>query len=93
MNQRMADTRRWVLWVRYLNFLAKVVCRSRSQSRLPPGGRVTNSFLGILASSLDTSSLHPRGAKYQGEVGNDAHNKDKYVTSQNFNLRFGTLIS
>jgi hypothetical protein len=35
------------------------------QSRLRPGGRVTNSFLGMLVSSLDTSSLHPRGAKYQ----------------------------
>jgi hypothetical protein len=50
---------------------------SGSQSILPPGGQVTNSLLSILASSLDTSSLHPRGAKYQGEVGNDAHSKDK----------------
>jgi hypothetical protein len=36
------------------------VCRSRSQSRLSPGDRVTNSFLSVLASRLDTSSLHPR---------------------------------
>jgi hypothetical protein len=35
--------------------------RSGSQSRLPPGAQVTNSFLSILASSLDTSSLHHRG--------------------------------
>jgi hypothetical protein len=28
-------------------------------------GRDTNSFLGMLVSSLDTSSLHPRGAKHQ----------------------------
>jgi hypothetical protein len=40
-------------------------------------GPVTNSFLSILASSLDTSSLHPKGAKYQGEGDNDAHSKDK----------------
>jgi hypothetical protein len=77
MNQRMVDTRRWVLWVCYLHFLAEAVYRSRSQLRLPPGGRVTNSFLGILVSNLDTLSLHPRGAKYQGGVGNITHNKDK----------------
>jgi hypothetical protein len=29
-------------------------------------GHVTNSFLRILASSLDTSSPHPRGGKYRG---------------------------
>jgi hypothetical protein len=56
---------------------SQAMYRSRSQSRLSPGGRVTNYFLGILVSSLDTSSLHPRGAKYQGEVGNDAHSEDK----------------
>jgi hypothetical protein len=39
----------------------QAVYRSRSQSRLSPRGRATNSFLGILVSSLDTSSLHPRG--------------------------------
>jgi hypothetical protein len=27
-------------------------------------------FLSILASNLDMSSLHTRGARYQGEVGN-----------------------
>jgi hypothetical protein len=77
MNQRIKDTSWWVLWVHYQNFLAKAVYRSRSQSRLPPGGRVTNSFLGTLVSSLDTSSIHPRGAKYQGEVGNATHSEDK----------------
>jgi hypothetical protein len=40
-------------------------------------GAIANYFLGILVSSLDTSSLHPSGAKYQGGVGNAAHNKDK----------------
>jgi hypothetical protein len=50
---------------------------SGSLSRLPPGGQVTNSHLSILASSLDTSSLHLSGAKYQGEGGNDSHSKDK----------------
>jgi hypothetical protein len=37
-----------------------------SQLRLPLGGHVTNSFLRILASSLDTSRPYPWGAKYQG---------------------------
>jgi hypothetical protein len=64
MNQRMLDTRRWVLWVCYLHFLAEAVYRCRSQSRLPPRGRVTNPLLSMLVSSLDTSSLHPRGTKY-----------------------------
>jgi hypothetical protein len=40
-------------------------------------GRTTNFFLGILVSNLGTSSLHPRGAKYQGEVGNATHSEDK----------------
>jgi hypothetical protein len=77
MNQRIEDTSWWVLWVCYQNFLAQDVCRSRFQSKLTPGGRVTNSFLGILVSSLDTSSLHSRGAKYQGEVGIATHSKGK----------------
>ena len=34
-------------------------------------------FLGMLVSSLDTSSLHPRGAMYQKGVGNATHNRDK----------------
>jgi hypothetical protein len=65
MNQRMADTRRWVLMGVLLTLRNEVVCRSRSQLRLPPRGRDTNPSLGMLVSSLDTSSLHPRGAKYQ----------------------------
>jgi hypothetical protein len=31
----------------------------------------------MLVSSLDTSSLHPRGTRYQGEVGNATHSEDK----------------
>jgi hypothetical protein len=34
-------------------------------------------FLKYTGPILDTSSLHPRGAKYQGEVGNNAHSRDK----------------
>jgi hypothetical protein len=34
-------------------------------------------LLGMLVSSLDTSSLHPKGARYQGGVDNATHNKDK----------------
>jgi hypothetical protein len=56
--------------------------RSRSQPRLPPGGRVANSLLGMLASSLDTSSLHPRGGKYRKGVGNATHSKNKYHTDK-----------
>jgi hypothetical protein len=33
-------------------------------------------LLGMLVSSLDTSSLYPRGARYQGGVGSATHNKD-----------------
>jgi hypothetical protein len=41
-------------------------------------GVIANSFLHMLVYSLDTSSLHPRGAKYQGGVGNTTHNRDKW---------------
>jgi hypothetical protein len=34
-------------------------------------------LLGMLVSNLDTSSLQPRGARYQGGVGNATHNRDK----------------
>jgi hypothetical protein len=34
-------------------------------------------LLGMLVSSLDTSSLHPRGGRYQGGVGSATHNRDK----------------
>jgi hypothetical protein len=34
-------------------------------------------FLGMLVSSLDMLSPHPRGARYQGGVGNATHNKGK----------------
>jgi hypothetical protein len=40
-------------------------------------GRTTNFISGILVSSLDASSLPPRGAKYQGEVDDAIHNKVK----------------
>jgi hypothetical protein len=44
---------------------------------LPPRDRTTNFIFGILVSSLDTSCLPPRGAKYQGEVDDATHSKDK----------------
>jgi hypothetical protein len=34
-------------------------------------------FLSMLVSSLDTSSLHPMGARYQEGVSNATHNRDK----------------
>jgi hypothetical protein len=37
-------------------------------------------LLGMLASSLDTSSLHRTGARYQGGVSNTTHNRDKWYT-------------
>jgi hypothetical protein len=36
----------------------------------------------ILVSSLDTSSLHPKGARYQRGVGNATHNMDKWYTNK-----------
>jgi hypothetical protein len=48
-----------------------------SQLRLPLGGHVTNSFLRILASSLDASRPYPRGPSTREEVGNNAHNSEK----------------
>jgi hypothetical protein len=34
-------------------------------------------LLGMLVSSLDTSSLHPRGARYLRGVGSTTHNRGK----------------
>jgi hypothetical protein len=62
------------------------VCRSRSQSRLPPGGRVTNSCLGMLVSSPDTSSLHPWGPSTRRGVGNATHSKNKYHTDKSCSI-------
>jgi hypothetical protein len=42
-----------------------------------PRGQTINFIFGILVSRLDTSSLPPRGARYQGEVNDATHNKDK----------------
>jgi hypothetical protein len=44
-------------------------------------GAIANSFLRMLVYSLDTSSLHPRWARYQG-VGNTTHNRDKWYTNK-----------
>jgi hypothetical protein len=38
---------------------------------------MTNFIFGILVSSLDVLSLPPRGAKYQGEVDDATHSKNK----------------
>jgi hypothetical protein len=65
MNQRMADTRRWVL----MGVLLTLRSRSCVQVQVPVEATSwdwdTNSSLGMLVSSPDTSSLHPRGAEYQ----------------------------
>jgi hypothetical protein len=37
---------------------------------------------GTLVSNLYTSSLHPRGAKYQGGVDNITHNRDMWYTDK-----------
>jgi hypothetical protein len=60
------------------------VCRSRSQSRLPPGGWDTNSFLGMLVSSLDTSNLHPRGPSTRRGVDKTTHSKNKHHTDKSY---------
>jgi hypothetical protein len=39
-------------------------------------------LLGTLVSNLDTSGLHPRGARYQGGVGNTTHNRDRWYTDK-----------
>jgi hypothetical protein len=49
---------------------AQVPVEAASWGQLP-------TFLGMLVSSLDTSSLHPRGARYQGGVGSTTHNRGK----------------
>jgi hypothetical protein len=61
------------------------VYRSRSKSRLPPGNWVTNSFLGMLVPSLDTSSLHPRRGQAPGEELVKPHtSKNKYCTDKSY---------
>jgi hypothetical protein len=45
-------------------------------------GPLPNSFLGMLVCSLDKSSLHPRGARYQGGIGYTTHNRDKWYTNK-----------
>ena len=39
-------------------------------------------LLGMLVSSLGTSSLHPTGARYQGGVSDTTHNRDKWYTDK-----------
>jgi hypothetical protein len=36
----------------------------------------------MLVCSLDKSSLHPRGARYQGGIGYTTHNRDKWYTDK-----------
>jgi hypothetical protein len=45
-------------------------------------GPSPNSFLGMLVCILDKSSLRPRGARYQGGIGNTMHNRDKWYTDK-----------
>jgi hypothetical protein len=84
MNQRMADTKRWTLMGVLLTLPNRSCVQVRAQSRLPPGGRDTNSFLGMLVSSLDTSSLHPRGAGIKREVDKTTHSKNKHHTDKSY---------
>jgi hypothetical protein len=54
------------------------LCTGPDPSRGYLLGAIANSFLCMLVYNLNTSSLHPRGARYQGGVGNTTHNKDKW---------------
>jgi hypothetical protein len=58
--------------------------RSYVQAQVPieatTWGPPPNSFLGMLVCSLDKSSLHPRGARYQGRVSYTTRNRDKWYT-------------
>jgi hypothetical protein len=60
--------------------------RSCVQARVPveatSWGPPPNSFSGMLVCSLDKSSLHPRGARYQGRIGYTTHNRDKWYTDK-----------
>jgi hypothetical protein len=60
--------------------------RSCVQAQVPveatSWGASANSFLGMLVCSLDKSSLHPRGARYQGGINYTTHNRDKWYTDK-----------
>jgi hypothetical protein len=45
-------------------------------------GPLPNSFLGMLVCSLDKSSLHPTGARYQGRISYTTRNRDKWYTDK-----------
>jgi hypothetical protein len=45
-------------------------------------GPPPNSFLGMLVYNRDKSSLHPRGARYQGRISYTTHNRDKWYTDK-----------
>jgi hypothetical protein len=54
--------------------------RSCVQVQVPVGATSWGSLPTLsstLVSNLDTSSMHPRRAKYQGGVGNTTRNRDK----------------
>jgi hypothetical protein len=60
--------------------------RSCVQAQVPveatSWGPPPNSFLGMLVCSLDKSSLHPRGARYQRRISYTTHHRDKWYTDK-----------
>jgi hypothetical protein len=64
-----------------VGILLALPSRSYVQAQVPveatSWGPPPNSFLGMLVCSLDKSSLHPRGARYQGRISYTTRNKDK----------------
>jgi hypothetical protein len=57
--------------------LLKLQSLSCVQVQVPVLDRTTSFLFGILVSSLNTSSLPTRGAKYQREVDSATHHKGK----------------
>jgi hypothetical protein len=82
MNQRMADTRRWVLMGVLLTLPSQSCVQVQVPAEATSWGRDTNSFLGMLVSSLDTTSLHPRGPSTRRGVDKTTHSKNKHHTDK-----------
>jgi hypothetical protein len=45
-------------------------------------GPPPNSFLGMLVCSLDKSSIHSRGARYQGRISYTTRNRNKWYIAK-----------
>jgi hypothetical protein len=69
-----------------MGVLLMLLSQSCVQAQVPvkatSWGPPPNSFLGMLVCSLDKSSLHPKGAKYQGRISYTTHNRDKWYTDK-----------